>query len=285
VEEDPCNITTYLGTINICQYSLPILTIMLGAIDSFNPCSFFILMFLLNLLIYVESRKRMFLIGGLFIAVSGVVYLFIMVMVYQASNVLFTVIDKNTVISVFIGLIALILGGFMLKDFFFFHQGLSLSLSENKKKSLFKRMRQIVRSTSLSSIIVGTIILAVLANTYELLCSLGVPFAYVGTLRSVYYIDTLPEVFPWLILYNIMYVIPLFIIVGLVTWRLNKQKLSERQGRILKLFSGLMMIMLGCTFIFVPALLKNAFSILGMVILAIICTICIVVFDKRYKTN
>ena len=57
----------FIGRINTSALSLPVLTIVLGALDSFNPCAFFILIFLLNLLLYVRSRRRMLLVGGIFI--------------------------------------------------------------------------------------------------------------------------------------------------------------------------------------------------------------------------
>jgi hypothetical protein len=86
-----------------------------------------------------------------------------------------------------------------------------------------------------------------------------------------------------LVFYNVVYVIPLFIIVGVVTWRLNKQKLTERQGRILKLFSGMMMTVLGCTFLFIPSALKNAISILGIITIALCLTILMIYLDKRFN--
>lgn len=281
ITPDYCNITTIFGTINICEHSLPVLTVILGAIDSFNPCAFFILIFLLNLLVYIESKKRMFIIGGIFIFISGLVYLLMMVLLFQASTQLYALIDQNVIISILIGCITLSLGLFMIKDFFFFKQGPSLSISEEKKKHLFKRMRAIVHASRFSSMIVGTIILAILANTYELICTLAIPFSYVGTLHSVYNITDLHSAAPYLIFYNIVYVIPLFIIVAAFTWKFDKKKLSEWQGRILKLFSGMMMILLGITFLLFPNALKNSISILGIIIIAILVTIFIQYITKK----
>lgn len=282
-DTDLCNITTFIGTINVCEYSLPVLTIVLGAIDSFNPCSFFILLFLLNLLLYVDSKRRMLFIGSIFIFISGFIYLLMMILLFQASSELYKLIDQNTVVSIIIGIIALFLGGLMVKDFFFFKKGPSLSISEEKKKDLFKRMRSIVHAPSLISVIIGTITLAVLANTYELICTLAIPFSYVGTLQSVYSITTLFPALPYLLLYNVVYVIPLLIIVGAFTWKFDKNKLSEWQGRLLKLFSGMMMSFLGVTFLLFPQALKNSMSILSIILAALLATIIIQFLTKFYK--
>ena len=58
--------------------SLPLFTVIIGALDSFNPCAFFVLLFLLSMLIHARSRKKMFLIGGIFVFFSGFIYFLFM---------------------------------------------------------------------------------------------------------------------------------------------------------------------------------------------------------------
>ena len=67
-----------IGTIDTTRISLPLFTIIIGLLDGFNPCAMWVLMFLLTLLVYTKSRKRMFMIGGTFILISGLVYYFFM---------------------------------------------------------------------------------------------------------------------------------------------------------------------------------------------------------------
>ena len=45
-------------------FSLPALTLVLAGMDAFNPCAFFVLLFLLSLLVHARSRTRMAIIGG-----------------------------------------------------------------------------------------------------------------------------------------------------------------------------------------------------------------------------
>jgi len=54
--------------------SLAVLTVALAAVDAFNPCAFFVLLFLLSLMVNARSRRRMALVGGIFVAASAAVY-------------------------------------------------------------------------------------------------------------------------------------------------------------------------------------------------------------------
>ena len=66
------------GSIDTSKISLPAFTIIIGLLDGFNPCAMWVLLFLLTLLAYTQSRKKMFIVGGTFILVSGIVYYFFM---------------------------------------------------------------------------------------------------------------------------------------------------------------------------------------------------------------
>lgn len=261
------------------QLSLPVLTIAMAFLDSFNPCSFFILIFLLNILIYVRSRRRMLLVGGIFIFFSGFIYFLLMTAIL---NVIF-IIEQQILITIIAGAFALFFGSLNIKDFFFFKQGPSLSISEEKKLDLYKRMGKVVRTSFLPAMIIGTIVLAIFANTYELLCSLGLPLVYTTELAShnlgsfQYYI--------FLFFYNVIYVIPLLIILLIFVVKLGGRKLTDLQGRMLKLLSGIMMFSLGIVLLIMPDLLKNVFAAAGIILLSIISTFIILLIWNKIKIN
>ena len=112
-------ISTPWGDIDVSTWSIPILTVVLGSLDSFNPCAFFILLFLLNLLIYARSKKRMLLIGGIFIFFSGFLYMIFMFLMYEVLNSIKTA-ENIFYITIIVGLIVLPMGILNIKDFFFF---------------------------------------------------------------------------------------------------------------------------------------------------------------------
>ncbi|HET9693948.1 MAG TPA: thioredoxin family protein, partial [Steroidobacteraceae bacterium] len=64
----------FIGSVDAKALSLPVLTLVLAGMDAFNPCAFFVLLFLLSLLVHAKSRTRMAIVGGTFVLFSGVVY-------------------------------------------------------------------------------------------------------------------------------------------------------------------------------------------------------------------
>ena len=145
-----------------------------------------------------------------------------------------------------------------MKDFFLFKQGVSLSIPESAKPKLFERMRGLLKAPTLPALIAGTVILALSANAYELLCTAGFPMVYTRVL-TLHKLSTF-QYYQYLALYNIVYVVPLAVIVAVITTTLGARKLTEWQGRQLKLVSGLMMLSLGAVLIVNPALLNNALA-------------------------
>ena len=242
---------SFFGKINASEYSLPVLTIVLGAMDSINPCSFFVLLFLLSILLYTKSRKRMILIGGIFVFFSGLIYYMIMAVILN----LVLIAAQQLLITILAGIIAIIFGILNIKDFFYFKKGPTASIPDSKKKGLYSQMRKIVKITSIPSLIIATIILSISANSVELLCSLNLPVIYTAILTS--YSLSGFSFYMYIFFYNLIYVIPLIIIVAIVVITLGKWKLSEFQGKMLKLFSGIMIFSLGIILLINPSLLSD----------------------------
>jgi thiol-disulfide isomerase/thioredoxin len=266
-----------VGTLDPARVSLPLFTVVIAGLDSFNPCAFFVLLFLLSLLVHARSRKRMFLIGGIFVLFSGLVYFLFM----AAWLNIFLVIGGLTAITVTGGVIALLIGAVNVKDFFLFKQGVSLTIPDSAKPKLFERMRGLLKASSLSALLAGTIVLAVTANTYELLCTAGFPMVYTRVLT----LQGLPvaRYYQYLALYNIVYVVPLAVIVSIITVTLGARKLTEWQGRQLKLVSGLMMAALGGILIADPALLNNVLASAALLAGVVALSAVIIIITKRMK--
>jgi hypothetical protein len=109
----------------------------------------------------------------------------------------------------------------------------------------------------------GTVVLAVAANSYELLCTAGFPMAFtrILTLSDL----STPAYYGYLVLYNVVYVVPLLLIVSWFVWTSGRHKLAEFEGRILKLVSGLMMLGLGGLLVFAPEWLDRPATAAGLV--------------------
>ncbi len=250
-----------LGQIRADTLSLPLLTVLIAALDAFNPCAFFVLLFLLSLLVHQNSRARMLTIGGVFVLCSGAMYFAFM----AAWLNLFQLLGNLAWVTRAAGLMALAVGLINVKDFFRFRRGLTLSIPESRKPGLYRRARAILAAGSLPAMLAATLVLAMAANFYELLCTAGFPMVYTRLL-------TLQDLGPaqhylYLALYNLIYVIPLAVIVGVFAFTMGARRLSEREGRLLKLMSGLMMLQLGGLLMLAPDSLNRlgvAFALLGV---------------------
>jgi len=243
-----------LGEVDAKAFSLPVLTLVLAGMDAFNPCAFFVLLFLLSLLVHAKSRTRMAIVGGTFVLFSGLVYF-----VFMAAwlNV-FLIAGELRVITVIAGLVALTVAALNIKDYFWFKAGPSLSIPDAAKPGLFKRMREVVASGSMGPMLVSTVLLAIVANSYELLCTAGFPMVYTRAL-------TLADLeswqyYAWLAAYNVIYVLPLLAIVTVFVKTMGARKLTESEGRLLKLISGFMMLGFGLLLLVAPNMLTNALA-------------------------
>lgn len=267
------------GPVDPQQVSLPLFTLVLALLDSFNPCAFFVLLFLLSLLVHARSRGLMLLVGGTFVLCSGLIYFLFM----AAWLNLFLLAGSLPLITLLAALVALLVAAINIKDYFWFHQGVSLSIPEQAKPKLFERMRRLVKGGRTLSVLGGTLVLAVLANSFELLCTAGFPMVYtrVLTLRGL----SNWQYYSYLALYNAIYILPLLVIVGLFTFTLGSRKLAETEGRVLKLVSGLMMLGLGLALLLQPELLNNLFAALGLLALSLALSAAIVLLDRRRKRS
>ncbi len=255
-----------LGEVDSEAWSLPLFTLVLAGLDSFNPCAFFVLLFLLSLLIHAGSRRRMLAIGGLFIAVSALIYFLSM----AAWLNLFFLIGHLAWVTLLAGLLALTIGLLNIKEFFLSQRGPSLAIPQSAKPKLFTRMRSLVGSESLPAMVTATVTLAILANLYELFCTAGFPMVYTrkltlsGLSTSAHYL--------YLALYNLIYVVPLLVILLLFVTTLGSRKLQAREGRILKLLSGLMMVGLGAVLVLAPELLDRLWTAAALLLGALAVT-------------
>ena len=268
-----------LGEVDTSSLSLPVFTLIIASLDAFNPCAFFILLFLLSLLVHARSRQRMLLVGLTFIVVSGLIYFLFM----AAWLNLFLVVGGLPFMTLAAGFIAIIFGVLNSKDYFFSGKGPTLSIADTAKPGLFKRMASLMSVDHLPTLLAGTFTLAIAVNSYELLCTAGFPIIYTRTLTLHQLSDT--RYYLYLALYNIIYIIPLIIIVALFTYTLGSRKLSQNEGRLLKLLSGVMMFLLGVVLIIAPRLLNNLVIGAGLLVLALLLVGIIWLWQKKWSTR
>ena len=256
----------FSGALDPAMLSLPIITVILAGLDAFNPCAFFVLLFLLSLLAHQKDRRRMLLVGGIFVATSGLMYFAFM----AAWLNVFQLLGALGGITLAAGLLAVFVGVINIKDFFAFEKGVTLSIPEAAKPGIYRRARAILQSGNPAAMLGATVFLAIVANFYELLCTAGFPMVYTRILTLT--VASPGARYAWLALYNAIYIVPLLLIVLAFVGTLSAHKLSEREGRLLKLMSGVMMFQLGLVLTFVPAWLNDLWVTAGLLVVALAST-------------
>ena len=235
----------------------PVFVTVIALADGFNPCAFTVLIILLSLLTYTKSRRDMILLGGTFIATSAIMYfIFIMLLVIVGG---FFLERYGRVIMLLLGAAITGAGLLNIKDFFFLNKGFSLSLSEQQKLKFTKQASGVVKDLGrkegkLYLAVGGTITLGVFVNLVELGCTAILPVVYLTTLVGRY--DSYFIYSAWTAFYCIIYVIPLLVILANFVYFFKSVRLSEKQGRLLKLISGAFMLLFGLLMMFKPEMLS-----------------------------
>jgi len=231
---------TLLGrTITLDDVGLPAFTLAMGLLDGLNPCSMWVLILMISLLATLNDRKRMLAIAGTFVLVEGVAYF-----VFMAAWLnLFLLIGLSRASQLVIAGIAIAAGLINMKDFWAPGRGPSLSISDKSKPGIYSRMRAILQARSLPAAILGVIVLALLVQVVEFLCTSGFPalFTRILTLRQL---DT-ASYYGYLLLYNAAYMFDDVVVLAIGVTTLSNRRLQEKEGRWLKLISGVVMVGLG----------------------------------------
>jgi hypothetical protein len=198
-----------------------------------------VLILILSMLAGLQNRLKMVLIAGTFVAVEGIAYFAFM----TAWLNMFLLIGFSRASEVILGGIACVAGVINLKDFWAFGRGISLSIPQAARPGLYAKIRHILRAENLIGALVGTVVLAVFVQVVELLCTSGFPALYTRILTRQQLAQR--TYYGYLLLYDIAYMLDdmLVLTIGVVT--LSQHRLQEKEGRRLKLLSGVVMLGLG----------------------------------------
>ncbi|MCF7872651.1 MAG: hypothetical protein K9L80_00375 [Candidatus Omnitrophica bacterium] len=239
-----------LGT----KIPLPVFTFVIALVDGFNPCNLFVLTLLLALLVSASgSKKKIYLVGLTFVFVIFLFYFLFMV----AWLNIFKCLGFFTPIRIIIGIIAILAGIINCKDFFFFKKGISLTIGDKQRGVLIKKMnqvRKIAEEGSLFMLILSSLGLAVFSSCVELPCTAGFPIIFTTILANKG-IETSGIYYLYILFYNLIYVLPLLLVVLIFGYTFQVKKISQKQIEIIKLIGGIIMIVLGLVLIINPQII------------------------------
>jgi cytochrome c biogenesis protein CcdA len=246
----PSDFLKNLGT----KIPLPVFTFVIALVDGFNPCNLFVLTLLLALLVSAsDSKKKIYAAGFTFVFV---VFLFYFLFMAAWLNI-FKCLGFFTPIRITIGIIAILAGIINCKDFFFFKKGISLTIGDRQRGVLIKKMnrvRKIAEEGSLFMLILSSLGLAVFSSCVELPCTAGFPIIFTTILVNKG-IETPGLYYLYILFYNLIYVLPLLLVVLIFGYTFQVKKISQKQIEVIKLIGGIIMIALGLVLIINPQII------------------------------
>lgn len=243
-------ISTVFGEIDPAKVSLPILSVIMGAIDGFNPCAMWVLIFLITMLFNMENKKRMWALGITFLVTSALIYLVFMFVWLGVATKLLTTISW---LKLLIGLVALIGAFINLKGFIksIVKKDAGCEVVDNsKRKKIISKIKKYTSEKSFILAMLGVMLLAISVNAIELACSAGLPvlFTNVLALNDVNFIEKCIYIF----IYIFFFLIDDIIVFFVAMFTLNIKALSTKYTKYSHLIGGIIMLIIGILMIFKP---------------------------------
>ncbi|KKS31010.1 MAG: hypothetical protein UU92_C0013G0017 [candidate division WWE3 bacterium GW2011_GWA1_42_12] len=228
---------------------LPMFTFVIALMDGFNPCAMWALLFLISLLLGMKDRKKMWLLGGTFIVISGVVYFLFL----AAWLNFFMIMGYALIIRYIVGIFAFGLGIYYLYDFYKNRGGCVVTENE-KRRGFIERIKKVVLNKHLSIALLGMVVLAVSVNLIELLCSAGLPAVYTKVLSM----NNLPvwQYYLYLLFYILIFMLDDIIVFVVAMVTLQAFGIKNKYAKFSHLVGGILVLLIGLTLIFKPELLS-----------------------------
>ena len=237
----------FLGKVNKTEVSLPLVAIILGLIDGFNPCAMWILLFLINMLFGMKSRKKSIILGITFLSVSGLVYFLSMLginLVLQVATI--------SILKIAIALFIIGAGIYNFRKYLKIRdeEAGCVVVDDKKRKKIITKIQNIVHSKSFILSLVGISALAISVNLIELACSLGFPMIFTELLAINNVTGALKIIYLLIYIFCYMFDDMVIFIISMVTLELTG--ITNKYTKIATLISAIIMIVMGLLMIFKP---------------------------------
>jgi len=265
----------WFGAIDLSTQSLAVSTALIAFVDGFNPCSLWVLSVLLALTLNTGSRRRVFLVGIVFLTVTSLVYMAFITGLFT----MFSVISFVGWIQVVVALVALFFAAVNIKDYFWYKEGISFTIADEKKPGIYRRMRQVLAAGDSTWGAVGaTVVLAAGVSLVEFSCTAGFPVLWSNLLITQQ--ATATTFVLLLLLYMLIYQIDELGIFLVAVFTLKASRLEEKQGRILKLIGGILMLTLAAVMLINPAWMSQISSSLIVFVVAFVATVLVLLVHR-----
>ncbi len=236
----------FLGEVNAKKVSIPLLAVVIGLADGFNPCAMWVLLFLISMLLGMKNKKRMWMLGISFILTSAIIYtLFMVAWLHIAATAM-----QQVILRTLIALVAIIAGGYNLNKFATATEDGCTVTNKKQRKQIFEKIKKFTKEKSFILSLIGVITLAITVNLVELACSAGLPllFTTVLAMNDLNFIEYALNIF----IYIFFFLIDDIIVFLLAMKTMEVTGLSTKYGKYSHLIGGILMLLIGALLIFKP---------------------------------
>ena len=236
-----------LGEINMKTVSIPLVAVVLGFIDGFNPCAMWILLFLINMFIGQKDKKKSWILGLTFLIISATIYFLSML----GMNIVLSVIAVNW-LKIAIAIFILIAGILNLRKYLRTRkeeEGCTV-VDDKKRKKIMTKVRKIMGEKSFLLSLMGISILAVSVNLIELACSLGFPMIFTEIL-TINHVEGIVRIL-YLLIYIFFYMIDDLFVFTISMITLEATGITNKYNKLCTLVSAIIMIIMGILLLLKP---------------------------------
>lgn len=229
-----------IGKVDIKKASIPLISLVIGLVDGFNPCAMWILLFLITMLINMKDRKRMWVLGFTFIISSALVYLLFMLVYLNIATTL-----VQTWFKYIIALIALIGGGINLRSYFKTRKkDIGCTVTDAKKRrKITSKIRSILDKKSFILALIGIVLLAFSVNIIELACSAGLPVLFTQILALNELTTFQTAIYMFIYLFFFMLDDLIIFTIAMISFKVTG--ISNKYSKYSHLIGGIIMIIIG----------------------------------------
>jgi len=232
------------GKVDLVETSLPVLSIIIGLADGFNPCAMWVLVYLISVIAGMNDRRKIWLLVGAFVFSSGVLYFLFMTAWLNA----FLFIGYTKILSAIVGIIALYIGAISVYTFIKNHGEMQCSLENNETRTKTMERIRSLASRELSFIsLIGIVSLAFVVNSIEFVCSFALPSVYTCVLSQAHISSLLH--YTYILMYTFFYMLDDLIVFGLAAFAVNKY-VGTKYAKYSTIIGGGVMLILGIYLIF-----------------------------------
>lgn len=227
------------------KFTLPKI-LSLALVDAINPCALAVLLLMLiSILAYNPRDKKKVLLAGLsFVAAVFIMYLFYGLVIIRFLKLIQALGFIQSWLYKVLGSLAIILGILNIKDFIKYKPG---SVGTEMPMFLRPKVKKLVSSVTSTK---GAFVVGLFVTLFLLPCTIG-PYVIAGGILSVFGII---KIIPWLLFYNLVFVLPMLIITGIVYLGIARvQDVSDwkdKNVRYLHLVTGIIILALGVVMLF-----------------------------------